>query len=336
MNISKITLEEHVALPGTVDQTPNRFEPEAWLKTKRALVDIHGQLLSDMDAAGIELSVLSLNCPGIQGVTDRKKAVEAAQRGNDYLAEQVAKNPKRFQAFAVVPLQDPEAASRELVRCVKELGFKGTLVNGFSQIDEENSVVYYDRPQFWDFWATVEDLDVPFYLHPRDPLPGHTPFLEDHPWLRGSTWGFTLDAATHALRLMGSGLFDKYPKLTVVLGHLGETLPFLIWRIDNRIGKSPRGCPAKKKLDEYFKNNFYVTTSGQFCTPSLLNTITWLGADRVLFSVDYPFEKMSDAADWFDSLKTTSAISETDWVKLARGNAEKLLKLRTAQQAASV
>ncbi|MGA3128041.1 MAG: amidohydrolase family protein [Candidatus Korobacteraceae bacterium] len=335
MNISKITLEEHVALPGTVDQTPDRFEPQAWLKTSRALVDIHGQLLSDMDAAGVEISVLSLNSPGVQAIPDRKKAVEVAQRSNDYMAEQVAKNPTRFQAFAAVPMQDPEAASRELVRCVKELGFRGVLVNSFSQIDAEDSAVYLDRPQFWDFWATVEGLDVPLYLHPRDPLASQTTFLEDHPWLRGSTWGFTLDTATHALRLMGSGLFDKYPKLTVILGHLGETLPFLIWRIDNRIGKSPRGCPAKRKLDEYFRNNFYVTTSGQFCTQSLLNTMAWLGADRILFSVDYPFEKMSDATDWFDNVKATMAISDTDWVKLARGNAEKLLKLGTAKQTAA-
>jgi 2,3-dihydroxybenzoate decarboxylase len=134
---------------------------------------------------------------------------------------------------------------------------------------------------------------------------------------------------------MSSGLFDKYPKLTIVLGHLGEALPFLMWRVDNRLSKTPKGCPAKKKLNEYFKNNFYVTPSGQFCTQSLLNTMAWLGADRILFSVDYPFEKVSDGANWFDNLKATNAISESDWVKLARGNAEKLLKLGTAKQTAA-
>jgi 2,3-dihydroxybenzoate decarboxylase len=151
-----------------------------------------------------------------------------------------------------------------------------------------------------------------------------TLFLEGHPWLRTSSWAFTLDMATHALRLMSSGLFDKYPKLTLILGHLGETLPFLMWRVDNRIKKSPRGIPAKKELNEYFKNNFYVTTSGQFCTQSLMNTINWLGADRIMFSVDYPFETFSDGANWFDGV---NAISDADWVKIARTNAEKLLKL---------
>ncbi|MGA3125669.1 MAG: amidohydrolase family protein [Candidatus Korobacteraceae bacterium] len=335
MNLSKIAIEEHMAPSGTLDRVPDRFEPEAWRKLSHALVDIHGQLLSEMDAANIEMSVLSLTSPGIQAIPDRKKAVEVAQRSNDCLAEQVAKNPKRFQAFAAVPMQDPEAASRELVRCVKELGFRGVLVNGFSQIDAEDSVAYYDRPQFWDFWATVEALDVPFYLHPREVLPSQMTFLEDHPWLGNSTWAFTVDTATHALLLMSSGLFDKYPKLTVILGHLGETLPFLMWRVDNRLSKTPKGCPAKKKLDEYFKNNFYVTTSGQFCTQSLLNSMAWLGADRILFSVDYPFEKVSDGANWFDNLKATKAISDTDWVKLARGNAEKLLKLGTAKQTAA-
>jgi predicted TIM-barrel fold metal-dependent hydrolase len=330
--IPKITLEEHVAMPGTVDEVPDRFSPEAWRRTAQALTDIHGQLLSDMDANGIELSVLSMNSPAAQGFVEKKQAIEFSRRANDYLAEQVAKNPKRFRAFATLPMQDPEAAAKELVRCVKELGCPGALANSFSQLSVEDSSIYYDLPQYWDFWGTVESLDVPFYLHPRDPLPSRTPSFEGHPWLFGSVWGFTVDTATHALRLMSSGLFDKYPKLTVILGHLGETLPFLMWRVDNRLSKSPRGCPAKKKLNDYFQENFYVTTSGQFCTQSLLNTMMWLGADRILFSVDYPFEKMSVAVNWFDGL---NCISETDWLKIARGNAERVLKLDANKQAAA-
>lgn len=332
MKTPKITLEEHVAMPGTVDEIPDRFSPEAWKRTSHALVDIHGQLLSDMDANGIELSVLSMNSPAAQGFLDKNKAIDYARRTNDYLAEQVAKNPKRFRAFATLPMQDPEAAANELVRCVRQLGFPGALANGFTQLGTADSAIYYDLPQYWDFWATVESLDVPFYLHPRDPLPSRTPSLDGHPWLFGSVWGFTLDTATHALRLMSCGVFDKYPKLTIILGHLGETLPFLMWRVDNRLSKSPRGCPAQKKLNEYFKNNFYLTTSGQFCTQSLINTMMWVGADRILFSVDYPFEKMSTAAEWFDKL---DAIGDADWLKIARGNAEKVLKLGAGKQSAA-
>ena len=142
--------------------------------------------------------------------------------------------------------------------------------------------------------------------------------------MQASVWSFGVETATHALRLMSSGLFDKYPKLTIILGHLGEMLPNAIWRIDHRISAIPRGIPSKKKLTEILQNNFYMTTSGNFCTQTLLNTILVVGADRVLFSVDYPFEKMSQAVEWFDSL---DSISVRDWIKIARTNADRLLNL---------
>jgi 2,3-dihydroxybenzoate decarboxylase len=287
------------------------------------LLDIEGKLLSDMDACGIEMSVISLVSPGVQAIPEKQRAIDVAQRANDFLAEQVAKRPDRFQGFAALPLQDPDAAAEELTRCVKALGFKGAMVNGFSEIEGEDSIVYYDLPQYWPFWGVVESLDVPIYLHPRYPLEERTD-VQGHPWLRGSVWSFGVETATHALRLMTCGLFDEYPNLTLILGHLGETIPNAVWRMDHRISAIPRGIPAKKKLAEYLRNNFYTTTSGNFCTQTLLNTILVVGADRVLFSVDHPFEKMSEAADWFDRV---DAISETDWVKIARTNTEKLFNL---------
>jgi len=332
MSVAKIALEEHVAPSGIIDRDRELFSPEAWAKMSRELVDIHGQLLADMDRHNVEMSVLSLVAPGIQHMTDPKRAAEAAQRSNDCMANQVAKNPKRFQAFAALPMNNAQASAQELVRCVKELGFKGALVDSFSSRDSAESVLYYDLPEYWDFWGTVASLDVPFYLHPREPLVSRTLFLEGHPWLRTSSWAFTLDMATHALRLMSCGVFDKYPKLKIILGHLGETLPFLMWRVDNRIKASPRGIPAKKPLNEYFKNNFWVTTSGQFCTQSLMETINWIGSDRVMFSVDYPFESFAAGATWFDGV---NAISEADWTKIARTNAEKLLGLGTEKQKAA-
>ena len=334
MRLPKISLEEHVVVPDAGEsghqerayfdgQKGGLFGARPWLRN--ALLDIHGQLLQSMDAAGIEMSVLSLNAVGIQGIPDKAEAIATARRANDYLAEQVAKNPKRFQAFAALPMQDPEAAAQELTRSVRSLGLKGTLVNGFSQIGREDNAVYLDLPQYWDFWATVESLDVPFCLHPRDPLPGWTPFLDGHPWLLNARWAFTVETASHALRLMASGLFDRYPKLTIVLGHLGETLPNAMWRIDNRIERMPsREIPAKQKLGHYLRNNFYICTSGNFCTAALMNTVQCVGADRILFAVDYPFSKMTEASAWFDAL---DVISESDWNKIARTNAEKLLKL---------
>lgn len=323
MKVSKIAIEEHFNTPELADAWGKYYPADIWKRLKPALLDIEGKLLSDMDACDIEMSVLSLGSPGIQAIPERRQAIDVARRANDYLAEQVAKRPDRFQGFACLPLQEPDAAAEELTRCVKELGFKGALVNGFSQVDREESIVYYDLPQFRPFWGVVEDLKVPCYLHPRYPLEERSD-MQGHPWLRGSVWSFGVETATHALRLMTSGLFDQYPNLTIILGHLGETLPNAVWRIDHRISAIPRGCPSQRTMTDILRNNFYATTSGNFCTQTLLNTLLVMGADRILFSADYPFEKMHEAAEWFDRV---DAIGESDWAKIARSNAERLLNL---------
>ncbi|MGD0023478.1 MAG: amidohydrolase family protein, partial [Xanthobacteraceae bacterium] len=167
-----------------------------------------------------------------------------------------------------------------------------------------------------------ERLGVPFYLHPRDQLLSRRQAYEGHPWLIGSPWGFADETAIHALRLMGSGLFDLYPKLQIVLGHLGERIPYDLWRLDHRLAKVP-GRPAKRTMGEYFRQNFHVTTSGHFCTQSLIHAILTLGADRVLFAVDYPFEDHAQAASWFDAAE----IAEADRVKIGRANAVALFGL---------
>jgi gamma-resorcylate decarboxylase len=279
-----------------------------------------------MDKHGIEMMLLSLNAPAVQAIPDPKQAGDVARRANDYLAEQVAKRPDRFQGFAALPMQDPELAARELRRCVTELGFKGALVNGFSQVRDPNSAVYYDLPQYWPFWAEVEKLDVPFYLHPRNPLPSMAQIYEGHPWLLGPTWAFGQETAVHALRLMASGLFDKHPRLVIILGHMGEGLPYSMWRVDNRNAwvKAPPRYPAKKKLAEYFQANFWLTTSGNFRTQTLIDAILEVGADHILFSADWPFENIDHAADWFDA----ASISENDRIKIGRSNAIRLFKLK--------
>ena len=325
MRIPKIAVEEHFVPPYAIDSYEKFYPPERWLTLRQALLDIHGQLLASMDANCIEMSLLSLSSAGIQGIPDKRQAVEAARRANDFLAEQVAKRPDRFQGLAALPLQDPDAAAQEFVRCVKELGFKGANINGFSQIDKEDSMVYYDLPQYLPFWATAESLGVPCYLHPRYPVEKRRD-IEGHPWLIGAVWSFGVETATHALRLITSGLFDKYPKLTVILGHLGEMLPGAIWRIDHRLKVFPRGVPTKRTATDCLQNNFYVTTSGNFCTRTLIDAILAIGADRILFATDHPFEKMDEGAAWFDALE---GISETDRLKIGRTNAEKLFHLGT-------
>jgi len=326
----KIALEEHTAVPESLEDS-KAFHPHDWEQIYERLVNIHRSMIAEMDEAGVALSILSINSPAIQGIADRKKACELARRSNDYLAEQVAKRPDRFMALAALPMQDPDAAARELERCVKQCGFKGALVNGYSQIDHPDTAYYYDLQMFWPFWATVESLDVPFYLHPRDILPSRRQSFEGHPWLCGSPWTFGIESATHALRLMGSGLFEKYPKLSIILGHLGENLPHCIWRLDHRMSRIPLGYDGKQKLGYYLRNNFYVTTSGNFNTAALTNAISTMTVDRILFSVDYPYESMTHATGWFDGIDT---VSESDRGKIARGNAEKLFKLGSAKKAA--
>jgi len=217
-------------------------------------------------------------------------------------------------------------ATKELIRCMKDLGFKGSLVNGFSQVDQPENLVYYDAPQYAAFWQTCEQLDAPFYLHPRNPIPSWSQIYADHPWLMGPTWAFGQETAVHALRLMASGLFDKHPHLKIILGHLGEGLPYSIWRVDHRNGwvKEEKAYPAKKKLGDYFQDNFYLTTSGNFRTQTLIDAMLEVGSDRILFSTDWPFENIDHAAIWFDQ----TSISNADRQKIGRTNAIELFKLK--------
>lgn len=317
----KIAVEEHFAIPDTTDRSL-RYHTDYWTGLQARLLDLHDRRLAEMDRAGIEIEIISLNSNGVQSILDAEKATELARRANDALAEGVAKRPDRFAGFAALPMQDPHAAALELERCVRDLKFKGALVNSFSQIGSPDSAVYYDLPQYRPFWAAVERLGVPFYLHPRDPLPSRRQAYEGHPWLIASPWGFAEETAMHALRLMGCGLFDEYPKLQIVLGHLGERIPYDLWRLDHRLAKVP-GRPAKRKMGEYFRDNFYVTTSGNFCTQSLIQAILTLGADRLLFAVDYPFEDHAQAVSWFDA----ADIAEADRRKIGRDNAVALFGL---------
>jgi len=321
----KVALEEHFAIPETVQDSAGFVPDDYWVELKARLLDMQERRLREMDENGIELMLPSLNAPAVQAIPDRKQALEIARRANDFLAEQVAKRPDRFQGLAALPMQDPDAAAQELARCVRELGFRGALVNGFSQVDDPADATYYDLPQYRPFWAEVERLGVPFYLHPRNPLPSHAHIYDGHPWLLGPTWAFAQETAVHALRLMASGLFDAHPDLWIILGHLGEGLPYSIWRVDNRNAwvKAPKGYPAKRPLGDYFRENFYITTSGNFRTQTLIDAMLEIGADRILFSADWPFENIDHAADWFDAC----TISEADRRKIGRTNALKLFRL---------
>jgi predicted TIM-barrel fold metal-dependent hydrolase len=322
----KIGLEEHFAIDDTLMDSRAFFPDDIWKEVRERILDLHGRRIRLMDEFGMQMMILSLNAPAIQAIPDAKKANEIARKANDFLAEQVKKRPDRFQALAALPMQDPDMAAREMERCVKDLGMVGALVNGFSQIGDEHTTAYLDEKQYWPFWDVVAKLDVPFYLHPRNPLPQDARIYKDHPWLMGPIWAFGQETAVHALRLMGSGLFDKHPNLQIVLGHMGENLTFGMWRVDNANAWIPNrnSYAAKKKIAEYFQNNFHITVSGNFQTQALLNAMMVIGPDRIMFSTDWPFENIDHAALWFD----TCPISEADRLKIGRTNALKLFKLK--------
>ena len=321
----KIALEEHFATEVTLGDS-QVFGAHVWKDLRHRLLDIQDTRLREMDKHGVEMMILSLNAPAVQAIYDVKRAIAVAQEANDILAGEVRKRPDRFAAFAALPMQDPEAATAELTRCVNQLGFVGALVNGFSQIGSPDDVTYYDPPQYRPFWRALEALDVPFYLHPRNPLPSWNRQYEGHNWLLGPNWAFAVETAVHALRLIGSGLFDECPRLQMVLGHLGEGIPVQLWRIDGRNGwmKEPHRYAAKHGVGHYFRKHFHLTTSGNFHTPSLLNTLTEMGAERVMFSVDWPFEDVGEGCRWFDSVE----IGATERAKIGRDNAVRLFKLK--------
>ena len=321
----KIAFEEHMAIPETTAETKDfAGESSDFSVFTKEILDLDDMRLKYMDQTGIELALLSLNAPGVQAILDTDEAIEVARKGNETMAAAVDRHPTRYKALAALPMQDPVAAASELERCVKELGFKGAMVNGFTQKDTPDTAIYYDIPEYREFWQTVSDLDVPFYLHPRMGIPSQSKNIMDHPWLCSSPWGFTVETGTHALRLCGSGLFEDVKHLNVVIGHLGEFIPYNLWRMDARMEFSPRGYRGKRPLGDYFREHFHVTTSGNFHDSTFRCCLEELGVDRLYFCSDYPFERMEDAADWFDN---TQVITEEERIRIGRKNAIELFKL---------
>jgi predicted TIM-barrel fold metal-dependent hydrolase len=276
--------------------------------------------LKDMDEAGIDMQVLSFIFPYDKRVA-ASEATSKARSANNALAKVVGKYPERFASFTTLALQDPEAAADELERAVKELGFKGTMI--FSNIGGD----YLDNQKYHVILERAAKLDVPIYLHPSELSPGIAQPYLDYPIMATAVWGYAAEAGLHAMRLIFGGVFDKYPGLKIILGHMGEGIPYWLWRIDNRWTKDkglfPSPVELKKNPTEYFRENFYVTTSGMFWHPVLQFVCSVLGADRILFAVDYTPESCKMAAEFIKS----APISDSDREKICHLNAEKLLRL---------
>jgi uncharacterized protein len=276
--------------------------------------------LADMDAAGIDMQVLSLTGIGVNEL-DPATAIAIARDTNEKLAAGVRAHPDRFAAFATLALQEPEKAAQEFERCVTKLGFKGALVNGTI------GGLFLDHPSFTPLFEVAQKLDVPIYLHPAAPtdvvnkayfggLPGTMGFL-----LSIAGWGWHVETGLHCLRLIASGLFDRHPRLKIIIGHMGEALPYSIVRADSVLAHDAKHL--KRSVSEYFHEHFYITTSGFFSLPPFLCALEVVGADRILFSVDYPYSPNTVGRAFLDSLP----VSPEDMAKISHRNAERLLKL---------
>jgi len=313
----KIALEEHFLCPGFEaywKTTVGDVYPAVLGKVVERLSDFGQQRLGAMDRAGIERAVLSLSGPGVQIERDTALAIRRAREANDHLATRISARPDRYSGFAHLPMQDAKAAADELDRCVKDLKFCGAMINGHTNGQ------YLDDPALFPFWERAEALNALIYLHPADPV---TPLaaLAGHRGLKRATWEWGVETGSHALRLVFGGLFDRFPKAVVALGHLGETLPFLLWRFDSRA--KLYGVKLARRPSDYIRENFVVTTSGMFSAEPLHCTISALGAGRVMFSADYPFESIDEAGAFMD----TVALSDGVRADIAFNNARALLRL---------
>ena len=318
--MEKIALEEHFRVP----ELPEYSASSQYISDKAIagkiddyLSDFDDLRLKTMDEAGIGKSILSHTVPGIESAFDPEQAVIDARKINDFLAEQIQRRPDRFGGFATLPTQSPREAADELERCVRQLGFHGALINGHTHGH------YLDEDPYRVLWERTADLGTPIYIHPTNAfqLPQN---YQDHPELTGALWGWAPETATHALRLIYAGVFDRFPAAQVILGHGGESLPYFLWRFDSRFKIMKLASAPKKLPSAYIRENIFITTSGLFSTPPMRCAIDEIGEDRVLFSVDYPYESSKDAGEWFDSVD----LPEHTLAKIAHGNAQRLLQLK--------
>ncbi len=283
------------------------------------LYDLHDLRIKEMDDAGIDIQVLSHGAPSAQRL-DPDTGPKITQQANNNLNHTVRSNPDRFYGFAALATAHPESAADELERCVKDFGFKGAMIHGLTNGE------FNDGKKYWPIYARAQALDVPIYLHPGYPHPDvinayYQDYLSDFPALATAGWGYTVETATQAIRMVLCGVFDEYPKLQMILGHMGETLPFLLWRINQALSRVENA--QTRSFREIFESHFHITTSGNFSNPALLCTIQEMGIDRIMFSVDYPFVENQPGKDWAEQVN----LCLEDRKKLLNGNVRKLLKL---------
>ncbi len=321
-----IALEEHFTTPAFVEGPGKAFTETMakagpyGAKLVAQLADIGGGRIAAMDEAKLDMQVLSLNSPGVEQ-SEAAEAITTARDANDVLAETVRRHPARFVGMASLPVMAPDQAADELERCVRQLGFKGANING------HNRGRYLDDPLYAPVLARAEALNVPIYLHPTLPPPAvmQASYAGFHPaatfLIAGTGWGWHIETGLHVMRLMLGGVFDRFPKLQVVIGHMGEALPFMMPRMEGLAAKLPPGAGPKRPLGDYLRENLYYTFGGFNYASTFQVLLSTVGAGRIMYSVDYPYGSMTEARAFLDTLPVSAAEREA----IAHGNAEKLL-----------
>ena len=319
-----IALEEAFFIPELAERQPIpalplTFKTEFAEHIRPRLTDFSEYRLSEMDNAGIDIQVLSLTVPGLQVDIDPGLARDNARFANEYLAKAIGEHPDRFRGFAALPLQDPAAAAAELERAVTQDGLCGALVNDCIYGPGGR---YLDAPEYDELWSALESLGVPLYLHPGAPPADHWRVIEGRPELYGASWSWAAEVSGHALRILFSGVFDRHPGATLILGHMGEFLPFQRSRLDSRY--ATLATTALKRMPSgYLGTNIVFTNSGVFSPAVMLGAVLEVGAGALMFSVDYPYESSYQAVKGFEQ----TTLSAADREKIAHGNAERLLRI---------
>jgi 2,3-dihydroxybenzoate decarboxylase len=315
--VKKIALEEHFLSPGLIDYwRPTMSEvPAAHSEYLfRNLTDFGELRLKSMDDSGIARAVLSIAGPGVQAERDAATATRRARESNDFLAGEIAKRPDRYSGFAHLAMQDPKGAADELERCVRELKFCGAMINGHTHGQ------YLDHADLYPFWERAQAVGATIYLHPADPM-AQPSVLSGYKMLMRPMWGWGFETGSHALRLIVGGHFDRFPNSRLMIGHLGETLPFLLWRFDSRA--KFHGLKLSKPPSQYIRENIVVTTSGMCSAEPLNCSLAALGTQRVMFAADHPFEEAKEAGEFMDQVPLAEAIRQD----IAFNNAARYLGL---------
>jgi len=321
-----IAIEEHFITPMYREKVGANEFRNFYLKSRSEQLgydiveqnsDLGAERLAHMDAAGVDVQVLSFGSPGPQAF-GAEVAIPMARDANDRLYQAIQKNPARFAGFAALPTADPEAAAQELERCVRKLGFKGAMIHGHT------GGSFLDERKYWTIFERAQALGVPIYLHPTLPHPEAVKaYFEGYEELARAGWGFAVDTSCHFLRIVFAGVFDAYPRLRIILGHLGEGLPFAMHRLNDHTWRSAARRGLRKTPLQYMRENLLVTTSGNWYEPAFLCTLLALGADNILFAIDWPYEANKTGMEFLRKL----SISDADKEKIAHLNAERVLRM---------